>query len=228
MKFKQILSQISNFLSRHRTAITVALFVCVVMQQCTISRLSQEIVFLREKYENPIATPAASAKQLADDIAQKAGDALDGALPSEAQETSGTTTALYWVFGIAMAVVVYWLLARRFGLFPYLLNAKGRIWQDLQGRVVYTLTIKNKTRRDISVQDAMIEFMGIRDSRKFKAPTSELPMTLAPGTQHSINLPLQRLLERDQQLMNYKAIRAMVTADGKTVRALPLGVRWKK
>lgn len=231
---KQILSKIAFFLQRYRTAITAALFVCVVVQQCTISKLTQELTFVKQKYEQPILPQAneSAAQQPTDTVSVQMAEKESLTTVVSTSETTDATTDkptnwLNIIFSVLLLAAAYWLLARRLGLFPYLHHAKGRIWQDLNGRVVYTLTVKNKARTELAISDAMIEFLGFRGSRRFKVPTQDLPLTLASGTSHAIHVPLQKLLERDQQLLSYKAIRASVTANGKVLKAMPLGVRWK-
>ncbi len=226
MNLKSILTRLADFSSRHRTAITVALFVCIVMQQCTIFGLRQELSFVKQKYEQPaIPTSSASAQQLV--IEEVTADEVVATTDEVASAEEGVSANTIFVVVLLVVAVTYYFLSKEQGWYPFNVRVSGKIWQDLSRRVVFTLNIGNKSKRNVQIDEAMIEFMGIRDSRKFRIPVGDFPLTLSASTKHTVNISLQKLLERDPQLLSYKAIRASVLAGGKRIKTMPIGVRWK-
>ncbi len=111
---------------------------------------------------------------------------------------------------------------------PFTAALSGKIWQDLRGKVIYTLTIKNRGKEAVSLNNAIIEFINVREKRTFKMPVPDFPLTLTKGTKHSANISLQRLMEQHQELTNYKMIRVGVECNGVVRHTMPLAVKWKR
>lgn len=216
----ETLAKISAFLNKYRWAITMSLFLCCVLQQCTISTLRSEISFLKNKYEEP-----ANNELLTDNEAQ--------ALPLEETQAdevvaNSNSGVIVSVMSIVLLIAIVVFLLWKFSIFPFGIWVSGKLWQDLTGKIVYTLKITNRGRETVNVGNAMIEFINFKEQRKFKMPVSDFPLSLTKGTSHVVNISLQKLLEQHQELLDYKMIRVSVECDGKTKKTMPLGVRWKK
>lgn len=220
MKQMETLAKISAFLNKYRWAITMSLFLCCVLQQCTISTLRSEISFLKNKYEEP-----ANNELLTDNEVQ--------ALPLEETQAdevvaNSNSGVIVSVMSIVLLIAIVVFLLWKFSIFPFGIWVSGKLWQDLTGKIVYTLKITNRSRETVNVGNAMIEFINFKEQRKFKMPVSDFPLSLTKGTSHVVNISLQKLLEQHQELLDYKMIRVSVECDGKTKKTMPLGVRWKK
>lgn len=220
MKQMETLAKISAFLNKYRWAITMSLFLCCVLQQCTISTLRSEISFLKNKYEEP-----ANNELLTDNEAQ--------ALPLEETQAdevvaNSNSGVIVSVMSIVLLIAIVVFLLWKFSIFPFGIWVSGKLWQDLTSKIVYTLKITNRGREMVNVGNAMIEFINFKEQRKFKMPVSDFPLSLTKGTSHVVNISLQKLLEQHQELLDYKMIRVSVECDGKTKKTMPLGVRWKK
>lgn len=218
----ELLAKVSAFLNKYRWAITMTLFVCCIMQQCTISTLRSEMAFLKHKYEEP-----ANNELLSDNEDAYVVD--DEVVVDEVENgaTSSSSSVVIWmVVVLALALIVF--LLWKFSIFPFGIWVGGKLWQDLTGKIIYTLKISNKGRETVNVGNAMIEFINFKEQRKFKMPVSDFPLSLTKGTQHSVNISLQRLLEQHPDLLDYKMIRVSVECNGKVRKTIPLGVRWKR
>lgn len=217
----ELLERVSAFLNKYRWAITMALFVCCIMQQCTISTLRSEMAFLKHKYEEPANNELLSDKD--ESVVAEDQFMVDEVDSSE----SSHSPAILWIIVVLLIAIALFLLWR-FSIFPFSVWVGGKLWQDLTGKIVYTLKITNRGREMASVGNAIIEFINFKETRKFKMPVSDFPLSLTKGTQHSVNISLQRLLEQHQELLDYKMIRVSVECNGKIRKTIPLGVRWKK
>ena len=227
------LYKFKNFLERYRWAITMALVVLVVMQHCTITTLQKELKFVRDKYEVPVASKPATA------TAPTVSDATTYESPATSakqqqntdneQGKGGRADNMYWaiILGAALLTSLVIILYKK-GKLPFGIHVSGKLWQDLNGRIIYTLSVRNKSRKDVLVDKAIIEFVKFRSTRKFAMPIPDLPITLSGGTSHSANISLQRLLEKDQQLLDYKVIRVSVECNERRRRTAPIGVKWKR
>lgn len=223
----ETLQKITAFLNKYRWAITLGLFVCCVMQQCTINTLRDEIHFLKDKYELTANTATPHSSPASDEVVQHDSD---GFSTSSDFEERAKAKKMVWIYvaALSLCLVLVWIIcAKLFSLWPFNASVKGKLWQDLNGRVVYTLTVKNRGRKDISVGNAIIEFISFKEKRKFKAPVTDFPITLSKGTAHAVNIPIQKLIEQHRELMDFKAIRMSVECNGKQKFTLPVGVKWK-
>lgn len=227
--------KLRTWLERYRWAITMALVVCVIMQHCTITTLQKELKFVRDKYEvvTPNTSKLTSSITISDSISTQQKPEIEAEKKSEipAEETTQTESQpipyVTIIISIILLSLLLYILYKK-GKLPFGINVNGKLWQDLNGRIVYTLTVKNKTRKDVLVENAMIEFMKIGATRKFRMPVTDFPITLSSGTSHSVNISLQKLFEQNQQLFDYKAIRTSVDCNKRLHRTLPLGVKWKR
>ncbi len=236
-KLQQILAQFGAFLSRHMKAVIIALVLCLVMQQCTISSLRRELAFVKQKYEQPVVIGQQQSETDSTIVygeARGEGEVLVPDIPYAVEEdhvstnSHGIPTWLSTTMTLLILVGGYCFVAWQFGFFPFSLRVKGRVWQDLQGRVVFSVDIRNNMRVSVVVADAMIEFMDTKGTRKFKVPVADFPLTMAKGTRHTVNISLQKVMEKDASLMNFRAIRASLTANGRQTHTMPVGVKWKK
>ncbi len=219
MNFRNILEGLQRFFERYRTAIITGLLFIVIGQQCTISSLRQQVA-LREKM--PVV------QEMVDEDDFVNGNESEGDVNEVVSERQGKDWTRYQLVILVLAIVVaYWFVAKKRNLPPFMVSASGKIWQDLTGRVIFSINISNRTNENATIDSALIEFVGIRDSRKFKVPVADFPLTLTPMTKHKVNISLQKILEHDASLRDYKAIRATIMKGGKAIRTLPVGVRWK-
>lgn len=220
----EILQKITAFFDKYRTVIMAVLALCCIMQQCTIGSLRSELKYYKNKYETP-----ANNTPLTDEQTQTPTTPVVTDDSSKGGSKGMSATALLCIVGGVVAICGLGIFLLRYkSIYPFTLSASGKIWQDPYGRVVYTLTVKNRGRKSISVTNPMIEFAKIKDKRKFRMPVTDFPMTLTEGTKHAVNIPLQKLLEQHQDLLDYKIIRVSVEGNGKTRKTLPLAVKWKK
>lgn len=223
------LFKLKNFLERYRWAITMALAVLVIMQHCTISTLQKELRFVRDKYEVPATVKTTPTDNSATNAAPQ--EAVRTAPPATAEEAprGGLRDNNYWaIVALVLLVGLTVFVLYRKGKLPFGVHVSGKLWQDLNGRVVYTLSVRNRTRKDVTVEKAQIEFIRFRAKRKFTMPVPDFPITLSAGTSHSVNISLQRLLESDQTLLDFKVIRVSVECNARRRRTAPIGVKWKR
>lgn len=197
------------------TIICLLLAICF-MQQHSISALQNELKFIKEKYENP--TPLSPA--IPEDVPTTYSAPADEPTPD-----NSTDAATLIAIVAAIGTIVGWSYYK--SKWPFTAALSGKIWQDLSGKVIYTLTIKNRGREPIALSNATIEFINFKEKRTFKMAVPDFPLTLTKGTKHSANISLQRLMEQHLELINYKMIRVGVECNGKVRYTLPLAVKWK-
>ncbi len=213
----EILQKISAFFNQFRWAITLALLACCIMQQCTISTLRSQLAFVKDKYENPINNINNEATESVSNT--------DTDYPTTLETDNNTIiTIVYFLIALGIILSFAWYKS----WWPFSVWLKGKIWQDLNGRVVYTLTATNRGREAVTLNNATIEFINLREQRKFRMPVTDFPLTLTKGTTHTFSVSLQKLMEQHQELTNYKMIRVSVECNGTIRRTLPLGIRWQK
>ena len=229
----EILQKISLFFERYRKAITIGLVLCCFMQQCTISTLRSEIEFYRDKYGMSVQNNETSERtsDIYDENRAVEQTPISGQTENEYKggdkSMSMTTMAIIFI-GIVAVTAVLVMIFRKKSIYPFSVRVSGKLWQDLNGRVIYTLTISNKSNGSAEVDNATIEFINMKERRKFRMPVADFPLTLTKGTKHSVNISLQRLLEQHQELLEYKLIRVAVESDKKVKKTFPLGIKWKK
>lgn len=207
-KLREIFLKISAFIRQYVGHICWALFCVTIMQQCMISSLRSELLKVKageigdvpgavESYVDPVVT------------VNNTNDSNMGWI------VAGSILAL-------LAIAVVYLLFRLGKIkLPFGVAVTGKMWQDLQGNVVYTLTVKNSTRKQVEISDAMVEFLDTKDKRKFRMPVKDLPMTLQKGTSHSITVSLMKLFMNNPDLRAKKALRVTIKVDGKEKHTLP-------
>ncbi len=220
---KDMIERIKRFVTQYRYFIIATLLGMVVLQQCHVWQM-------RRLSHGGAAEPQSTteAPMLHDSVVDPA---------AEPQSTDGSW--LLWLPVVLMAVLTVLLArARRRGQDPLQdfmdrfrkVSVRGRLWQDLQGRVVFTLTVSNR-KQGASVQFEVptVEFMALRSRRKFRVPAPDFPITLSGGTSHTVNVSLQRLMAAHPELLSYSVIRMTVAADnGRTYKTRPVVVRWQK
>lgn len=220
---KDMIERIKRFVTQYRYFIIATLLGMVVLQQCHVWQM-------RRLSHGGAAEPQSTteAPMLHDSVVDPA---------AEPQSTDGSW--LLWLPVVLMAVLTVLLArARRRGQDPLQdfldrfrkVSLRGRLWQDLQGRVVFTLTVSNR-KQGASVQFEVptVEFMALRSRRKFRVPAPDFPITLSGGTSHTVNVSLQRLMAAHPELLSYSVIRMTVAADnGRTYKTRPVVVRWQK
>lgn len=223
----EILQKITAFFDRYRTVIMAVLALCCIMQQCTIGTLRNELKYYKNKYEAPANNTPLSEQMNSDQGPNQTAPVLsDGSKGGSKGMSAATLMFILGGFVVLAGAGIF--LLRYKSIYPFTLSASGKIWQDPYGRVVYTLTVRNKGRKPVNVANAMIEFAKIKDRRKFRMPVADFPMTLTEGTKHSVNIPLQKLLEQHQELLDYKMIRVSVDGNGTVRKTFPLAIRWKR
>lgn len=231
MKSVDFFQKTLAFFKRYNWVFAVSLLVCVIVQSRTISQLRDEVQFLHDKYETYVPyKPDSSALGIAgaDIVYQQAdGEALiiKQQEPSKEGEKSSATS---WIIMSIILIAFLAFLLYKFGLLPFGVNVSGKVWQDLNGRIIYTLHVKNASRKSVTVTNPIIEFGKSNDKRKFRMPVADFPLTLQPSTKHAVNVSLQKLIEQNQSLMEYRTIRVSVDCNNRTYRTFPLVVRWSK
>lgn len=223
---KSIFKKISDFVQRYIYYICVALLICNIMQQGTISRLQQTVVQLQQQAGMVADSAAVSSvagvqdQPVADGREAYTGDpALEG-------KSNGWLWAVAILIGVLMGVAYVLYRMGKFAI-PFTVSVVGKLWQDLQMRPVYTLTLRNNSRKAVEFNNAMIVFVTkSRQQRKFRMPIKDLPMTLQPGTSHSFTVSIQRLMEQNPDLMGTVVISVQVEAGGKVKKTFPQGVKF--
>lgn len=232
MKPFDVFQKISLFVKRYSWAIMMSLFICVIAQYCTISKLRQEVDFLHQKYESYVPyKPDSTALGVAgaDVLYQHAdGEALIIKQTETDDATDDSSSLWIWFVVLLIFLGVGIFMLYKQGVFPFGLSISGKVWQDLNGRIIYTLQVKNSSRKSVTVCNPTIEFSNMRNSRKFRMPVADFPLTLLPSTKHSVNISLQKLIEQHQELMEFRTIRAAVECNNRLYRTFPLVVRWNQ
>ncbi|MCR5696822.1 MAG: hypothetical protein K6G73_07600 [Marinilabiliaceae bacterium] len=225
------LLKFSAWLKRNSTYVIWGLLICVIMQQCTISALQKEISFLQDKY-----TTTSPSRLSDEEIANKAGEVEQSSSDSQSvkeidveptHESKNSSSIVSIIISTTLLILFAYLLLWMQGLLPFCVSIKGKLWQDLTGKIVFTLSIANRTRKSQNVSNATICFIG-KNNRRFRMPVADFPLDMQPHTKHVVNVSLQRLLEQNQDLLDYKALRAEVECNGKICKTFPLVVKWKR
>lgn len=219
-KLKEIFLKISAFVRQYIGHICWALFCVTIMQQCMISSLRSELLKAKAGEVEAVGQGAVSEVP---EVGVEPGSAVDSAIAVGNTNNSNMGTILV-VLGILLLLslaIVYVLYRLGKIKLPFVVSVTGKMWQDLQGRVVYTLTVKNSTRKQVEISDAMVEFMDTKKRRKFRMPVKDLPMTLQKGTSHSMTVSLMNLFMNNPDLRAMKALRVLVKVDGKEKHTLP-------
>ena len=219
------LQKLSAWIKQHNTGIMWGLLFCIIVQQIVISSLQRDVRFLQEKYTvapTNVATGDSIPSQI---MVNQPQYEEEEQYEIPGQKIRGGDIAMFVISLLLVVGLLYLLLASR-GALPFCVSIKGKIWQDLSGKVVFTLNIANRTRKSQNIDNAMISFIG-KNSRRFRIPVNDLPLEMQPRTKHSVNVSLQRLFEQNQDLLGYKTIRAEVTANGKTIKSFPIFVKWQ-
>lgn len=210
-KLRDIFLKISAFIRQYVGHICWALFCVTIMQQCMISSLRSEL--LKAKAGEIALGDAVGS--VADSVADVAGVA----------EKTNNSNMGWIIAGCILAVVaiavVYVLYKMGKIKLPFGVAVSGKMWQDLQGNIVYTLTVVNNTRKHVEISDAVVEFLDRKDGRKFRMPVKDLPMTLQKGTSHSLTVSLMKLFMNNPDLRAKKALRVNIKVDGKEKHTLP-------
>lgn len=227
------LLKIQAFLNKYRWAITWGLFICCIVQQCTISTLRSEVRFLKDKY----TLESVAATQQRDLAELQEGEITVQSVESEPADISDpgdVTIRLVNSYDLVITMlwliaggVVYFIFAWFISLPPFDVKGTGQLWQELSGRIVYTLRVKNRSRKAVTVSDVVIVFRNFTEKRKFKVPVADFPLMLSKGTSHTVNISLQKLFEQHPELTKYKMVTAYFQCDGKRRGAMPLIVKWK-
>lgn len=216
MDFKQIMQRVGQFVDRYRRGIIIGLLLCCVLQQCTINQLRHE--------RNQLLNTDQITRTVTD-AADEVGDAIGDALSTQQSHQSNTGLITLVIILVVAAAVVG---AYRFGLFSGGVVLKGSIHQDLTGRIIYSLTINNRSRKAVTIDNTQIEFRSTQQERKFRTPVPDFPLTLTARTKHTVNISLRQLLEKNPDLINYRFIRSSVECDGVRRSSIPLSVKWKR
>ncbi|MDO4462678.1 MAG: hypothetical protein Q4C30_09370 [Bacteroidia bacterium] len=211
-KFMDMLNRVGMFIRQYLGPICWGLFCVCIMQQCMISSLRGELLKMK------------AGEIAVNDMVEGAISAIENAIPEvvERESSSNTGWIVTAVILLLLAVGVVYLLFRMGKIkLPFGVAVTGKMWQDLQGRVVYTLTVNNKSRKQVEISDAMVEFMDVKKKRKFRMPVKDLPLTLQKGTSHSMTVSLMNLFMNNPDLRAMKALRVLVKVDGKEKHTLP-------
>lgn len=217
-KVREIFLKVMSFMRQYVGHICWALFCVTVMQQCMISSLKSELLKVKAG-EIEVAAPGGTSPE----PSVISGGDVDAVVSVDNTNSTDMGTLLI-VLGIILLLTfaaVYILYRVGKIKLPFVVSVTGKMWQDLQGRVVYTLTVKNGTRKQVEISDAMVEFMGTKNRRKFRMPVKDLPMTLQKGTSHSMTVSLMNLFMNNPDLRAMKALRVLVKVDGKEKHTLP-------
>lgn len=227
MNFKKILFDFAAFVNKHQRGILYGFMIICLFQQCKINSLQREVAFLSDLVHAPTA-PALEVPDV--EVPEDVPDVPSSVLPDVSEPVAAGEFPLVWavVGAVVVALGIYGFMAYRKGWWPLGVRLKGKLWQDLYGRVNYTLTVRNLSKLGLTVSDAQIEFIRMGSSRKFRIPLADFPLAMCGGTSHTVNISLQKLLESHADLLDYKVIRLSVMCKGRRVNTLPLGVRWKR
>ncbi len=215
------LLKFSAWLKRNSTYVIWGLLICVIMQQCTISALQREISFLQDKYT--VSTPS----HVSDDEIAQPSDEQPAPQIDEPTAPRSSSSIVSIIISIAILLLMAYLYLWMRALLPFCVSVKGKLWQDLSGKIVFTLSIANRTRKPQNIDNAMICFIG-KNSRRFRMPVTDFPLEMQPHTKHVVNVSLQRLFEQNQDLLDFKALRAEVECNSKVRKTFPFVLKWKR
>lgn len=220
------LIRLKEFFDKHNRVIIIGLCLLCLVQTCTISSLRYEVEALRSAPTLPVLG-ADSTAAVRDTVVVRDTTLVETPVGAVAEEDKGGGLPL-WIALVALLAAVGVFLYQK-SIFPFTANLRGKLWQDLQGNCVYSLTVRNRGKVSVAIDDATIMFSNGGDKkRKFKMPVADFPLTLTKGTSHTVNISLQKLIIAHPELMDYRMIVVMVTANGSTRTTFPAFVKWKK
>lgn len=222
MNLPQIILKLKNFINQYKFTIIFTLLAIVILQICHNSQMS------KHNFDNSItqSEQTETTNQLTDSVTD---------YHAEPNSPNWVPILLPFLIFALFATALYMLKKRQINPLDFLdifrsVSTKGRIWQDLQGRVIFTLTVKNKKRnQSIEFEQPILEFLSLKERRKFKMPLPDFPITLTGNTSHSVNISLQRILGAHPELMQFKALRMTIRSNaGKIYKTAPQLVLWKQ
>ena len=238
----EIFRRVQSWVSAHWRVVMALLCMIVLMQQCTINRLHWEL----DRLSRPLRPDAAAAdsvgRAMADTASAPAAVADTASAPAAVADTASAavrqggaaSAGSFPVWGVVLivlaaasvvgAVAYMWVNA----IFPVGLSFRGRLAQNAQGQLVFSIRVRNRSRKVVELDRAQVNFvMGPSQVRRFRAGVPSLPISLQPKTTYEAQINLTGLISANIELCKAKAISLSLMANGRMHSTLPRPVKFK-
>ncbi len=227
-----LLEKTDSWMARHWRACLLTMLGIVAMQQCTISSLQYRL----ERYSAVVGQPVAHEDSVANSIvsvpADNVSDSVDVSTidTTSADESLGKHSnlpffAFLLVVGIAVYVVWY---SRRNALYPIGLWVGGRLRQAPDGTIFFSMKVKNRSTKEVEVNEPIINFKSRSNLRKFRAAVPSIPIVMQAGTTFETQISLNGLIERNPELMQAYAVSLTISTNGRRHSTPPSFIRFKE
>lgn len=218
----EILRRVQSWVSAHWRVVMALLCMVVFMQQCTINRLHWELDRLSRPVRPDASADSAMRAAVADTAsvaARQGGAASAGSFPAW-----GVVLIVLAVAAVFGAVAYMWVNA----IFPIGLSFRGRLAQNAQGQLIFSIRVRNRSRKVVELGHAQVNFvMGPSQVRRFRAGVPTLPISLQPKTGYEAQINLTGLISANIELCKAKAISLSLMANGRMHSTLPRPVKFK-
>ena len=227
----EILRRVQSWVSAHWRVVMALLCMVVFMQQCTINRLHWEL----DRLSRPVRPDASADSAMRAAVADTASVAAVADTASVAARQGGAASAgSFPAWGVVLivlavaavfgAVAYMWVNA----IFPIGLSFRGRLAQNAQGQLIFSIRVRNRSRKVVELGHAQVNFvMGPSQVRRFRAGVPTLPISLQPKTGYEAQINLTGLISANIELCKAKAISLSLMANGRMHSTLPRPVKFK-
>ncbi len=228
----EIFRRAQSWVTAHWRVVMALLCMVVFMQQCTINRLHWELDRLSRPVRPDVSADSAIRGAVADTasapaaVADTASAAVrqGGVAPAGSFPVWGVALIVLAVVAVFGAVAYMWVNA----IFPIGLSFRGRLAQNAQGQLIFSIRVRNRSRKVVELDHAQVNFvMGPSQVRRFRAGVPTLPISLQPKTGYEAQINLTGLISANIELCKAKAISLSLIANGRMHSTLPRPVKFK-
>lgn len=223
---RNALARINQWVAAHWQQVIIFLCFVVIMQQCAINRLTNDLdLFI--KAQSSASAPAPSALPAASDSAAVDSAAVVAPATVEVDDEGSSLSWVPFVLLLVAALVLAALNLMRRGVYPFGHFPVAKLSQNEQGQVVCTVSVRNRSRKELSLANPTVCFRKSGDTRVFRAMVSQLPISLQPGTSFSATINITNLILREPDLRKSKAFSFALDCNGVNRSSIPQFVRFK-
>ncbi|TCO08350.1 hypothetical protein [Natronoflexus pectinivorans] len=204
------MDRITDFWIRNRTFIISILAFLLFMNLCGRIMLPPAEQRTEIRKEPQIQTKPS------DDGLIYRDDRLNRRAVEQTERNRSFMSLLFWL--TALALTGYYLYRKGWlaKLLPQWVSFTASLtYQKDEERLLITLVISNRTRESRTFREPELVFKRWFRSRKFKIKNSLFPLTLMPGTSHSLTISVDQFYKKIPELKGFNRIGATIVCDNK-------------
>ncbi len=227
-KIYRYLVRLNQWIYTHWRLTTTLLVAIILMQQCTINRLRwevEQITTAQTRTRKTTCQPCYDSIPTSDTSAVTT-DTVSLTPPVPTAEESNNVGLAFIVVFVVLACAALLIYMHKNAIPPVGLRVRGKLYQA-GGDILYDLTVKNTSKKEVEVSEAMVNFGMSSGIRRFRAGVATLPMTLQPGTSFATTIKITGLVMKNAELRNAHFISMSAICNGKRRTTLPRPVRIK-